>query len=144
MSERNMWMTLLGCVFSLLVTGCGGGGEATEDATGTMDVMEDVAPEEELAPGTHIYTTPGGFTFDPELVNVAVDEEVHFHLEPGHTVVEVDFETWQKSGTDPLEGGFYFGLGEGGGTVSFEESGTHYYICLPHAEMDMRGQVIVE
>jgi len=144
MSYRKVWIVLLSFVFPGVFSACGGSGDVAEDTTDTQDVMEDVTAVEELAPGTHIYTTAGGFTFTPELVTVAVDEEVHFHLEPGHTVAEVNFETWQKSGTDLLEGGFYFGLGGGGGTVSFEEPGTHYYICLPHAEMDMRGQVIVE
>jgi plastocyanin len=144
MNYRKAWIVLLCAVFLGLVSGCGGSGEATEDAMTTTDVMEDVTLAEELAPGAHIYTEAAGFGFTPELVTVAVDEDVHFHLEAGHTVVEVDFETWQKSGTEPLEGGFYFGLGESEGTVRFEESGTHYFICLPHAEMDERGQVVVE
>ena len=133
------------CWAGLVVSGCGGSDGTEADVVDSQDGSSDMdTMEEPLAPGTHIFTTAGGFTFTPELVTVAVDEEVHFHLEPGHTVLEVDFETWQKSGTTPLEGGFYFGLGESGGTVSFDEPGTHYYICEPHAEMDMRGQVIVE
>ena len=129
----------------LVALGCGGGDGAEADTVEVDDAATEMDVQEEpLEPGTHIFTTAGGFTFSPELVTVAVDEEVHFHLEPGHTVLEVDFETWQKSGTTPLEGGFYFGLGESGGTVSFDEPGTHYYICEPHAEMDMRGQVVVE
>ena len=148
--EGGLAMTIekIFCVvvsLGILGLGCGGGEGAEADAVEVGDAAIEVdVTEEPLAAGTHIFTTAGGFTFSPELVTVAVDEEVHFHIEPGHTVLEVDFETWQKSGTTPLAGGFYFGLGESGGTVSFDEPGTHYYICEPHAEMDMRGQVIVE
>lgn len=129
---------------SLFFLGCGGdGADDSTDASVEMDAPDSSDSAEE-AEGIHIYTTSSGFGFEPQLVTVAVDEDVHIHLEPGHTAVEVDFETWQKSKLTPLAGGFYFGLNEGGGTVQFDKPGNHYFICLPHAEMDERGQITVE
>ena len=157
-------LRIVKCLFAgVFILACGGNTEDADTPVATSDAelsdgnlsdgegtesgdSEERGQEAEggLLEGTHIYTTAGGFEFSPDLVTVEVDELVHFHLAEGHTAVEVNFETWQKGQTTPLEGGFYFGLEDEIGSVSFDRPGTHYFVCLPHAEMGMRGQVIVE
>ncbi|MBJ24244.1 MAG: hypothetical protein CMB64_06190 [Euryarchaeota archaeon] len=85
-----------------------------------------------------------GVAFDKLKVNVMVGDTVCWIWENEsmtHNVAQVESETAKKY----MEGGIYSGEAET--TVDFRhtftEDETFYYVCEPHAEMDMRGVVKV-
>lgn len=92
---------------------------------------------------THTITTPG-FQFSPNTLTILEGDTVIFDIENLHNAVEVTEATWNANGTTPMTGGFSLPLG--GGTVlpAFLEPGIHYYVCQPHANMGMKGRIIVE
>ena len=128
------------------LAGCGGETEE-EELTAPIPGVEDAqleaeATEVEVQEGV-IRTADSGFAFIPDILTVAVDEEIEFVVGEGHTVLQTDFNGWKKLEANKVEDGFHFPLGSSGGIVSFDESGTYYFISEPYAEMGMRGQIIV-
>ncbi len=83
-----------------------------------------------------------GMAFAPASIIVAVGEPVSFSLSTSHNAVEVDEATWEGNGSTPLEGGFSVELG-GSAVLTFDEPGTYFYVCTPHASMGMKGVITV-
>lgn len=88
---------------------------------------------------THIITT-SGFAFTPSSITIILGDTVSFELAAIHTAREVDQATWDANGTTSNGG---FDLPGGGGTVVLTQAGTHYYICVPHASLGMKGTITV-
>jgi plastocyanin len=81
--------------------------------------------------------------FTPEDLTIAVGDCVNFEMSSTHNAVEVNQETYDSGGTTPLEGGFEVLYGESA-EIYFGEAGMHYYVCQPHASMEMIGTITVE
>lgn len=92
------------------------------------------------APQTHTVTNDG-FTFSPSEITIRAGDSVQWQLENIHNVQEVTEATWNANGTTPKPDGFSAPLG--GGTVQFNNPGTYWYVCTPHAAQGMKGRVIV-
>ena len=101
MRYRILKTGLSGLLLAITLVACGGSEEVEGaafsgiadaasrivDANNLAELGEEEAnaPSElERLPGTHIYTTTDGFDFSPDLVEVEVDEPVHFHLHYTH------------------------------------------------------------
>jgi plastocyanin len=84
-----------------------------------------------------------GFTFSPASLTIASGENVTFVLESMHNVVEVSLATWNANGNTALPGGFSLPLGGGQLLPAQLTVGTHYYVCGPHADLGMKGVIIV-
>lgn len=83
-----------------------------------------------------------GFTYDPASLTVMAGDTINFTIGGSHNVLEVDSSTWASNGSTALPGGFSTPFG--GGTVIMSTVGTFYYVCAPHADLGMKGQIIVE
>jgi plastocyanin len=92
---------------------------------------------------TWTITSPG-FTFSPATLTIQSGDDLDFDIEGINQVQEVSEATWNNNGTTPLAGGF--STPNGGGPVSAAKLtvGTHWYVCVPHASMGMKGKIIVE
>lgn len=121
--------------------GDSGGGSSDFDGwlsdTGNFDGVVDATGEDEVTVRTGAEGNGGNYAFDPAAVRVSA----------GTTVV------WQWTGEGAAhnvaakDGGFESEMtAEEGFTFShtFEESGTHKYVCTPHKAMGMKGVVVVE
>ncbi len=109
--------------------------EETEDSEETLEEPASESPSVEV--------TTEGLTFTPDEVTIAVGDSVTFDLGSTHNVVQVSEENWNKNQKALLNGGFEVGFGETA-TISFDEPGTYYYVCQPHATMGMKGKIVVE
>jgi plastocyanin len=91
---------------------------------------------------THTITN-SGTTFSPATITISTGDSVRFNLGGTHNSVEVSQTTWNANGTTPLPG---FSLPFGGGLLLPAQltPGTHYYVCVPHAEFGMKGTIIVQ
>ena len=81
--------------------------------------------------------------FSPEDLTIAVGDCVRFVMSDTHNAVEVSAENYDNRSGTPLDGGFEVQFGETA-VVSFDEAGTHYYVCQPHIQMDMVGTITVQ
>lgn len=81
-----------------------------------------------------------GNTFSPAVINMLVGDQVHIDISAPHTCTEVSQATWNANGSTS-NGGFDFGPGEN--TLTLDVPGTYYFVCIPHASMGMKGQIIV-
>jgi plastocyanin len=87
--------------------------------------------------------TQSGFTYSPAELTVNVGDEVEFEGTSNHPIQEVSEVTWNDNGITPLEGGFAFQTGSG--KVTFQNAGTHFYVCVAHvASQGMKGKIIVQ
>lgn len=93
------------------------------------------------ASATKITITNSGFTFSPDLVTINLGDTVVFQLASIHNSIEVNETTWNANGNTPLGGGFTLPLG--GGQLTGITTGTHFYVCGPHASSGMKGKIIV-
>ncbi len=84
--------------------------------------------------------TNSGFTFSPNVINMQAGDSIHVVLPPPHTCTEVSEATWNANG-NTSNGGFNFSSGTN--TFSLDVPGTYYFVCMPHASMGMKGQIIV-
>lgn len=86
-------------------------------------------------------STTGSFTFNPSLLTVQAGTPISLSIGGAHTMTEVSEATWNVNGTTS-NGGFNF---DGGNhTLTLDIPGTYYYVCVPHADMGMKGRIIVE
>jgi len=92
---------------------------------------------------TWTITSPG-FTFSPATLTIQEGDSVMFTIDLIHAVREVSQVTWENSGTTQLPGGFNLPSGSGLLVPAQLAVGTHYYVCVPHAAMGMKGIIIVE
>ncbi len=88
---------------------------------------------------THIIGN-SGFTFTPADLTINLGDTVNFVVASIHQPREVDKATWDANGTTS-NGGFDLPLG--GGIVVLTQTGTHYYVCVPHASLGMKGTITV-
>jgi plastocyanin len=88
---------------------------------------------------THTITN-SGFSFSPSTITINAGDTVNFVLASIHSAREVSQATWDANGTTS-NGGFDLPLG--GGTVVLTQAGIHYYICVPHASIGMKGTITV-
>lgn len=93
-----------------------------------------------VAFSTTVTITNSGTTFTPSTVTIQVGDTVKFQLEMIHNALEVSQATWNANGTTPLPG---FSVDFGGGIVTGLTTGDHYYICVPHSSLGMKGKIIV-
>ncbi len=96
-------------------------------------------PRPAHAQTTHMIATVGN-TFQPDLVEAVVGDDIHLMIAQTHTFTEVSEATWNANGSTP-NGGYAFNAGEH--TFTLTEAGTIYYVCTPHASMGMKGRIIV-
>jgi len=88
---------------------------------------------------THIITN-SGFAFSPGSITIFAGDTINFVLETIHNAREVSQATWNANGTTSNGG---FDLPFGGGKVVLTQTGVHYYVCVPHASMEMKGTITV-
>lgn len=90
-----------------------------------------------------VVTSPD-FNFSPMTLTIQEGDTVMFNINNIHNVVEVSETTWNNNQNTPLSGGF--SLPFGGGMLLPEDltPGEHFYVCQPHADMAMKGRIIVE
>jgi plastocyanin len=84
--------------------------------------------------------TNSGFTFSPSEITIQPGDTIVFSLGNIHNAVEVNKATWDAN-ESTSNGGFSLPLG--GGSTSFPNVGTYYYVCVPHASMRMKGIIHV-
>ena len=94
----------------------------------------------EVALSATVTITNSGFEFSPDDVNINLGDTVIFQLASNHNAVEVSQSTWNANGNTPLPG---FSVPFGGGQVVGLTTGTHFYVCSPHASGGMKGRIIV-
>ncbi len=82
-----------------------------------------------------------GFTFSPSLLTVQAGTDITVTIGGQHTMTEVSEATWNANG-NTSNGGFNFGPGTN--TLNLTIPGTYYYVCSPHANMGMKGRIVVE
>jgi len=87
----------------------------------------------------HIITNIGN-EFSPDDITINLGDTVVFQINSQHNVQEVSQATYNSNGNTPLGGGF--SLPNGGGMI-IPTSGTHYYVCVPHSGMGMKGIINV-
>lgn len=128
----------------LVGTGCASTTDTTEETTTGTETAETVSGDETTTEeeSTNTVTTVGN-SFSPSEMTISAGDSVTFELGGSHNVVEVSKETYEAQEKTALEGGFSvdFGATE---TVTFDEPGTYYYVCEPHAAMGMVGMITVE
>jgi plastocyanin len=85
-----------------------------------------------------------GTTFTPANITINLGDDVNFVLQQEHNSREVSQSTWNMNGNTALPGGFETPFG--GGLVSSSKLtlGTHWYVCVPHASIGMKGTIIVK
>ncbi len=88
---------------------------------------------------THTITN-SGFTFSPASITINIGDTVYFVLASIHSAREVSQATWDADGTTANGG---FDLPFGGGTAVLTQAGIHYYVCVPHASIGMKGMITV-
>ena len=86
--------------------------------------------------------TQSNFSFNPNVLTVTAGTEITVTLGSPHTFTQVSQATWNANGSTPLPGGFNFNAGTH--QLTLDIPGTYYYVCVPHAGMGMKGQIIVE
>ena len=91
----------------------------------------------------HTITTPG-FSFSPMTLTIAEGDTVLFDIGGEHNSVEVSQATWNANGNTPLPGGWQVPFGGGMVLPADLTTGTHWYVCQPHASGGMKGMIIVE
>lgn len=88
--------------------------------------------------------TNSGFNFSPADLVIQEGDTVVFQVAGIHNAVEVSQTDWNNNDNTPLAGGFSVGFG--GGTVLPAKltPGTHFYVCMPHANQGMKGRITVQ
>ena len=82
-----------------------------------------------------------GFSCSPALLTVQAGTDITLTIGGQHTMTEVSEATWNANG-NTSNGGFNFGPGTN--TLNLTIPGTYYYVCIPHANMGMKGRIVVE
>lgn len=83
-------------------------------------------------------------TFSPQTITINAGDTVVFEISSGHNVVEVSQQTWNNNGNTVLSGGFNLPFGGGILLTTNLTTGTHYYVCTPHASMGMKASIVVQ
>ena len=119
----------------------GGAGEPTGGSTGggddTCGTVHTVTTTDDRS-DVELY-----MDFTPEDLTISVGDCVNFVMSDTHNAIEVSQGTYDSRGAAPLDGGFEVTFGETK-EIKFDSAGVHYYVCQPHARMDMIGTITVE
>jgi plastocyanin len=94
-----------------------------------------------FANGAEHTISNSGTTFSPADITINAGDVIVFSLSNMHNAVEVTKETFDANGTTLKDGGFSVAFG--GGSVTFTNVGTYYYVCEPHASLGMKGVIRV-
>jgi len=86
--------------------------------------------------------TTSSYNFVPSTVYCNVGDTIHFELGISHNAIEVSEQDYISGTDNPINNGFYFGLGQDTFIV-FSQAKTHYYVCAPHLP-SMKGTIIVQ
>ena len=81
-----------------------------------------------------------GFSFSPAVLAVDAGQTIMITIGSPHTFTEVTEEIWNANGNTP-NGGFNFNAGTH--ELTLNTQGTYYYVCIPHYNSGMKGQIIV-
>jgi len=81
-----------------------------------------------------------GTSFSPGTLTINLGDTVNFVLASIHDAREVNQATWNAN-QNTSNGGFQTPFG--GGTVVLQTTGIHYYVCVPHAAVGMKGTITV-
>jgi len=84
------------------------------------------------------------FSFTPALITINFGDTVNFVITIDHDAREVSQSTWNSNGNTALPGGFQTSFGGGMILPPQLGIGTHYYVCTPHADIGMKGRIIVQ
>lgn len=106
------------------------------------EIAEPAEGEKQTIPETFEVKTKG-LTFFPDILSIKKGDQVKFVLGSSHNVAQVEKETWDANLKNPLQDGFKVGFGETK-EVTFDQPGTYYYVCQPHASLNMKGIIVVE
>ena len=96
----------------------------------------------EPMPTVHTVTT-AGLRFAPQDLTIRVGDTVRFVMPGNHDALEVSQATYDARGTTPLADGFFVDRNETKEVV-FSTAGIHYFVCTPHASLNMVGTITVE
>lgn len=129
--------------FAVIVSGCVGG---LSNSEAPADQQENPAPSEDTS-GTSentevdrtITVSGGNFYFEPDTLNVSVNETVEFVFENEGGTHDMRIPEF-GAGTDIISGGESQSF-----TVTFEEEGSYEFLCSVgnHAERGMTGTIEV-
>ena len=97
-----------------------------------------------IALSTIVPVVNAGFTFSPASITVNVGDTISFSLASAHNIVEVSQATYLANGNTLLAGGFSTPFGGGLVMTNALTTGTHWYVCQPHASIGMKGKIIVQ
>ena len=113
-------------------------------ASSTTTDTETGAPTDTGAvPTATVISEYDNMDFMPADLVIAVGDTVEFVMHRSHNAIEVSQETYESRGRTPLDGGFAVDYGTTA-LITFTEAGVHYYVCQPHASVDMVGTITVE
>lgn len=86
-----------------------------------------------------------GVTFSPSTLTINQGDDVTFTLNSSlHNALEVSLDTWNADGVTPLSGGFSVPFGGGSVPAAQLPVGTHYYVCVNHVTLGMKGTITVQ
>ncbi len=88
--------------------------------------------------------TYSGYKFTPDVITINTGDSVKFELSAYHNASEVDERTWSQGGNSHLASGFETPYGGGLLLPDKLGTGTHYFVCTPHASLGMKGKIIVQ
>lgn len=128
-------------------------GNATETASGTASPTETTAGATETPGVVDVAVGPDGrLRFDPETVEITVGDTVRWSFESaGHNVTAKPGASEKVSIPDDAEpfasyeGDMHYAINDVGTTYehTFSTPGEYTYVCEPHADQGMVGDVIV-
>ena len=91
------------------------------------------------APTSYNILASGYMFFSPPDLTINLGDTIYFYNLTSHDAVEVSEETYINNGTES-NGGFEL---YSDNYIVLEEVGTYYYVCTPHVEMGMKGNITV-
>ena len=91
------------------------------------------------APISYNILASGYMFFSPPDLTITLGDTIYFDNLTSHDAVEVSEETYINNGTES-NGGFEL---YSDNYIVLEEVGTYYYVCTPHVEMGMKGNITV-
>lgn len=87
--------------------------------------------------------TNKGTNFLPSILAIEQGDSVSFVIGSTHNVVEVSKEIWDADEASPLLDGFQLPMGGGLLLPAQLSRGVHYYVCVPHVSLGMKGTITV-
>ena len=91
------------------------------------------------APTSYNILASGYMFFSPPDLTITLGDTIYFDNLTSHDAVEVSEETYINNGTES-NGGFEL---YSDNYIVLDEVGTYYYVCTPHVEMGMKGNITV-